>query len=509
MTAGPEKAIKTLLIEDDVDDYLLTTELLSEINDVNYDVVWHAEIPDVEAVFLGNKFDVALVDFQVGKWNGVDLIKEAREIGFKAPLILLTGLQEYEVDIAAADAGAADFLGKGEITPQILERSIRYAINTNESRLALQQQSTVLRSTLDNTDTGFGAFNSAQQLVACNVPFLELLDFYDEAQKIDGFTISDPDALTPFSDRIIERLSAASLSESSQTDLLECASKILEIRRNNTPDGGMVVICDDMTARVMREEIMRDAKKFAEEANRAKSVFLANMSHELRTPLNAIIGFSQIMNKEALGPVGSPQYREYASHIQGAGEHLLALINDVLDISKIEAGEIELRDEKLDLCGLVGSCVAMLRERAAADGISLVTDFSDDTIPLLRADPLRLKQVLLNLMSNSIKFTEPDGTVTIKIRYKPDSGYVMQCTDTGIGIAADDIPKALARFQQINNDLTREHEGTGLGLPLTKALIELHGGSFDLQSQVGCGTTVTIRLPAERRVNQDELSIPA
>ena len=146
----------------------------------------------------------------------------------------------------------------------------------------------------------------------------------------------------------------------------------------------------------------------------------------------------------------------------------------------------------------------MVRERAAARGVSLMTETSGGSIPLLRADPRRLKQILITLLSNAIKFTEPGGAVTVKAWYKPDSGYVLQVIDTGIGIAVEDIPKAMARFQQVDGRLSREFDGTGLGLPLTKALVELHGGSLDLQSQLGKGTTVTVRLPADRCVKQDE-----
>jgi len=261
------------------------------------------------------------------------------------------------------------------------------------------------------------------------------------------------------------------------------------------------VVCRDVTERKKAEAALLAAKEEAELANRAKSEFLASMSHELRTPLNAIIGFSEIMNKEALGPIGSPEYRGYAGDIYASGQHLLALINDVLDISKIEAGGVDLEEENIDLAGTIRSCVTMIRERSVTGGVSLTTDIAEDPMPLLRADPRRLKQILINLMSNAVKFTQTGGTVAVKAWYNPDSGYVLQVIDTGIGIALDDIPKAMARFQQIDGNLNRKYEGTGLGLPLTKSLVELHGGSLGLQSQVGKGTTVTVRLPAERNVN--------
>ncbi|MBT5047363.1 MAG: PAS domain S-box protein, partial [Rhodospirillaceae bacterium] len=266
------------------------------------------------------------------------------------------------------------------------------------------------------------------------------------------------------------------------------------------------VVCRDITERKKIESALQAAMDDAELASRAKSEFLAGMSHELRTPLNAIIGFSDIMKKEALGPVGSPRYREYAGDIHSSGEHLLALINDILDISKIEAGEGELHEDNVDLADIVRSCATMIKERAHKGGIALMTDGIDGTVPSLRADPRRLKQILINLMSNAVKFTEAAGTVTIKVWHNPVSGHVIQCIDTGIGIAVDDIPKALAQFQQVDGTLSREQEGTGLGLPLTKSLVELHGGTLDLQSEIDKGTTVTVKLPVDRTVSSDGIA---
>ena len=233
------------------------------------------------------------------------------------------------------------------------------------------------------------------------------------------------------------------------------------------------------------------------------------MSHELRTPLNAIIGFSEIISKEVLGPVGNPDYRDYAGDILASGQHLLGLIEDVLDLSRIEAGKAELREENVDIPQLIRSCITMAKGQAATGGVSLTVDLDEKTMPSLRADPRKLKQILVNLLSNAIKFNKAGGTVTIKGRHAADSGYTLQVIDTGIGIAPDDIPKALTRFQQLDGDLNRRYEGTGLGLPLAKSLTELHGGSLDIQSTVGQGTTVTVRLPSEQVVVPAPLDGPA
>ena len=249
---------------------------------------------------------------------------------------------------------------------------------------------------------------------------------------------------------------------------------------------------------------LRIARDEAAAANRAKSEFLANMSHELRTPLNAILGFSELMGKATLGPLGNPKYEEYAKDINDSGRHLLALIQDILDLSKIEAGRLELDEEDIDVARTIRSCMVLVKERARNGGVKLKTDIPKG-LPVLHADQRMLKQILVNLLSNAVKFTQPGGEVTLKAWCRPDSGYVFQVIDTGIGIALADIPTALSPFGQVEGDLNRKYEGTGLGLPLTKSLVEMHGGSMDLQSEVGAGTTVTVRFPKERIVYVSEI----
>jgi PAS domain S-box-containing protein len=255
----------------------------------------------------------------------------------------------------------------------------------------------------------------------------------------------------------------------------------------------------DISERRAVEEAMLAVMNEAEIANRTKSEFLAIMSHELRTPLNAIIGFSEILKDETLCPVGSTTYRDYAFDINESGQHLLALINDILDLSKIQSGTDELHEESIDIPEIVNAVMKLVMGLAQTGNVELELDVSDD-IPVLLADELKVKQILLNLLSNAIKFTPVGGKVTLKIWSRAKSGYVFQVIDTGIGIAFEDIPKALAPFQQVDSGLDRNHEGTGLGLPLAKSLVEMHGGYLDLQSEINLGTTVTVRFPAERIV---------
>jgi signal transduction histidine kinase len=241
-----------------------------------------------------------------------------------------------------------------------------------------------------------------------------------------------------------------------------------------------------------------ESKEHAEVANRAKSLFLANMSHELRTPLNAIIGFSQLIKDEVMGPVGKPVYTDYANDIFDAGKHLLEIICNLLDISKIEAGKTELNEELIDPTDLVAASLAAVRVQADRKKIQLAADIPRP-VPLVRGDALRLRQILINLLSNSVKFTE-SGHVRVSIECDLAHGFSFTVTDSGIGMSADEIALALEPFGQIENAITKKYEGTGLGLPLAKRLVELHGGRLIIASTKGAGSTVRVQLPAERIV---------
>ncbi|HZF32290.1 MAG TPA: PAS-domain containing protein [Candidatus Angelobacter sp.] len=306
----------------------------------------------------------------------------------------------------------------------------------------------------------------------------------------------------------------------------------LLVSRQRTSDGGTVHVRTDITRLKQHEQALRESEErlrgmlreleeshaqlerqsiqmtrlagraaeqqhTAEAASVAKSQFLANISHELRTPLNAILGFSEIMKSEMFGPLGSPQYRGYAADIHDSGSHLLTVINDILDLSKIEAGKFELNEEDCDPARLVRDAVRFVAERAGSGGLGLQQRLQP-ALPAVRADGRLVKQILLNLLSNAIKFTPAGGTITVSADVESQSGLALTVADTGIGIAPDQLERVLQPFTQVENTLTRTHAGTGLGLPLCKSLIELHGGRLALESTVGRGTTVTITLPKER-----------
>lgn len=243
-------------------------------------------------------------------------------------------------------------------------------------------------------------------------------------------------------------------------------------------------------------ENLREAKEQAELASRSKTEFLANIGHELRTPLNAIIGFSEVIMSGMLGPVQPPQYGDYARDIMDSGRHLLDVINDILDVSRIDVGMMVLQPESVDLRQIADSALRLISVRATAAGVHLKGEFAE-TVPPVWGEGRRLKQVLVNLLGNAVKFTPEGGSVTLRLFPDPEGdAVVLAVSDTGIGMAAEDIPVALTPFRQVDSRLARKFEGTGLGLPLSKSFVELHGGTMSIQSALDKGTEVTVRLPA-------------
>jgi PAS domain S-box-containing protein len=255
-----------------------------------------------------------------------------------------------------------------------------------------------------------------------------------------------------------------------------------------------VGILQDATNRIRTEENLREAKDQAEVANRSKSKFLANVSHELRTPLNAILGFTEIMQLEMFGPMGAPQYQTYAKDVHDSGQYLLSIINDILDLSKIEAGRMELFPEAVAAGDVFDACLRVVSGRAQSNGVSVHSELPPD-LPRIRVDPRALQQMLTNLLTNAVKFTPKGGRVALAARLDGDQ-VELSVADTGIGIAAKDIAKVLEPFGQADNPHSRRQQGTGLGLPIVKALVEQSGGSFRLESKADAGTTVILRLPA-------------
>ena len=368
----------------------------------------------------------------------------------------------------------------------------------------LAEKSEILQATFDNMEQGLLMMDPSLRVRAWNDRFLVMHDVPEGAISaglpFEGLLRLFA-RLGEYGGRDIEEIVAERVEQvrSLMPRVMEWHrpnGTVIEQHRVRLPDGGILVTYTDITERKRVEVDLRRAKDEAELASRSKTEFLANMSHELRTPLNAIIGFSDVLAGQIFGTLGDRRYADYARDIRESGLHLLNLINDVLDVSKVEFGKVELVEEEFEVASVVESCLRLMRERAHVAEIKLAIDLAQD-LPVLRADRRRIKQILLNLLSNAVKFTPPGGRVTVGAR--DEEGWLrLSVSDTGIGIAEKDLETALRPFGQIDSRLARKYQGTGLGLPLTKAMVELHGGRLELESAPGVGTTAQVLLPPDR-----------
>jgi signal transduction histidine kinase len=379
---------------------------------------------------------------------------------------------------------------------------------------ALTASEARLRDAVDNMAEGFALWDDSNRLVLWNrryeemyphiAPLLRVGASFVELRRHDvgDLPVSVEHSIPDANSALDVGLQAeVALSERQYAD-----GRTYQIRRHRTARGNLVAVHLDVTDTRKRQRKLEKlavelerARDDAEAANRVKSEFLANMSHELRTPLNAIIGFSEVMKGAMLGPLGNSQYRDYAEHIVSSGRHLLSIVNSILDLSKIEAGRQDLNEDAVDLAEMARICVNLVADRARVGEITIRCDDLSD-LPDLRADALRVRQLLLNLLSNAVKFTPPKGEVRLSGRRLPTGGIALSVSDTGIGMDAAELKVALEPFRQIENSFIKKFEGAGLGLPLAKALVELHGGTLDLESRKGQGTTVTATFPPERVV---------
>ncbi|MFN4088765.1 MAG: PAS domain-containing sensor histidine kinase [Alphaproteobacteria bacterium] len=379
-------------------------------------------------------------------------------------------------------------------------------IELKAAHAAVEEKNLQIQVALDNISQGLTMFDARGRLVLYNRRYADLYRLGDAlrvgATRRDLLeaSIAAGNYSAEEAETIVERtLAAAAAPRMGHIIQRLVDGTAVEAAAVHLPNGGSVATFTDITAREQREAELRAARDAAEAANRAKSAFLANMSHELRTPLNAVIGFSDVMRSEMFGPLGNAHYRDYASDIRNSGEMLLELINDILDLSKIEAGKAQVADDVLDVAEVVAGVVGLCRELPDASSVALRWRVAA-RMPLFRGDGRYLRQILTNLVSNAVKFTPAGGRVTVCAGCDVDGGIVLTVGDTGIGIPEELHQRVFEPFYQVQSDLARQYQGTGLGLSLVKGLTELHGGKVDVRSRRHGGTVFGIRLPASRNV---------
>ena len=479
-----------------------------------------------------NTPDLVITDYKMPNIDGAEFVRRFRHLPFcfDVPVIVVTIYEDREFRYRALEAGATDFLlspvdhhefqarSRNLLALRRQQQIIRNRAYSLEQKLSqdhrtlediLHEGQQRLRAVIDAVPAIIYASDADHRLIFMNsyaaqhwgtapetaIGRTAVEVFGDahgrESQSLD-LTVLNTGEILPAYER--------SVTDSSGLELVMLTTK------SPIPDqtGRVAIVVTaalDITERKRAEGKLIGAMEEAELANRAKTQFLANMSHELRTPLNAIIGFSEMLSSESLGPIGSPRYQEYATDINSSAVHLLGIIDEILDLSKIESGKVELREEEIDLQGALSDVVGITRSRVLEAELEL-RNLAVGNLPYLFGDKVKIKQTLLNLLSNAVKFTPPGGRISLNAQVARNHAIEISVTDTGIGMSKDEIPLAMSRFGQVADSMSRSHTGAGLGLSIVTSLIKLHGGTCQIDSEKGKGTTVILQFPPQRTIAQ-------
>jgi len=449
---------------------------------------------------------VAVVDNQLGASRGVDLIPLLKEQSPQIVCVMITAYSAIDAAIQSVRAGASDYLRK-PISPDEVVHSLNNCFDKVQLRkkreqveMALMEREAKLQAIMGSVADGILMISAEGTIEAANPAAHTLFNYPAAALTGSGVAALIPGGVATLEFAAEERSADApaagwTIGRRRGGEDFDMELNVGRMMFHDQPYYTATI--RDVTERLRQQAELEAAKTEAELANGAKSEFLANVSHELRTPLNAILGFSEMLLAEKFGALGSQHYADYAQYIHDSGSHLLAIISDILDVSKIEAGKLAMQFEATDVGMLCDSAISLLKTRAQKDKISLVTDLAAD-MPDLFVDPRITKQILINLLTNAVKFTDQGGTVALATTRRDDGGFRFTVSDTGIGIAAENIERVLLPFGQVDDLYTKNKEGTGLGLPLAKRLTEMHDGTLTLESELGVGTVVTIDLPPAR-----------
>ena len=495
-------AIRAVLIDDNPDDRaLVLRELEREFPGLA--VAHILDAAGFAALLDRGGFDLVVTDYQLRWSDGLYVLKEIKRRYPGTPVIMFTGTGNEEVAVEAMRSGVDEYVIK---TPQrlaLLRLAARSAVGKAENRAALAAAETRHRDLFETVPVGLYRVDPRAGLIDVNPAFRLMFGIADRED------LAAPSVQSLFFPAGFDRAQwIASLQSGAavnrQREVWHSSGESFWIEENVRAVGdgsGRTVAYDgvaiDVTARRAADLLLRAAKEEAELAARTKTAFLSMMSHELRTPLNAVIGFAEILQMQMLGPLGSPRYAEYVRDIHGSATHLLSLVNDLLDVTSIESGRRELREELVSVKRVIEDVLKIIQATASREQLTITTRLPPN-LPDVRADPLALRQVLLNLLSNAVKFTRPSGRIDVTAGLDADGALTIGVRDTGDGMPPQDIPKILSGISRAANPYVRGRQGAGLGLPITKSLVELHGGRLSIDSQPGAGTNVLVSLPPTR-----------
>ena len=500
----PTAAIRVLLIDDDEDCFVITRELLSQLADQTYDLAWSSSYEAALAALSRQAHEVYLIDYRLGSHDGLELLRHAIAGGCQAPIIMLTGQADHEIDVQAMKAGAADYLVKDELDAYRLERSIRYALERQRLLGELEHERYLLYRLMDHLPDSI-YFKDAEsrflRISAAKARRCGLRDPAEAVGKTDFDFFAPADAQQGLADEQAVMRSGEPLVGKEEQHVWPdgrvtwVATTKLPLRDAQGRVVGTFGISHDITQQKLAAEAMREAKEAAEAANRAKSNFLANMSHEIRTPMNAILGMTELVLDSPL----TTSQREYLKMVHESGESLLGLLNDILDFSKIEAGKLDLQRVAFNLRECLGDAMKSLALRDSEKCLELACRIHPDVPELFLGDGSRLRQIVVNLVGNAVKFTER-GEVVLEVRgqrlTESEVELHLSVRDTGIGIPPEKLGVIFEAFEQADTSTTRRYGGTGLGLAISSRLAALMGGNVWAESELGHGSTfhVLVRL---------------
>jgi two-component system, cell cycle sensor histidine kinase PleC len=520
---------QTIVIIDDRITNLKILERLAGSLDEGVTVLTFGNPRDALAAMAEQTPDLVITDFKMPDLDGAEFIRLFKQLpsAGEVPVIVITAYEDNDLRYRALEAGASDYLlspvdhhefrarSKNLLTLRRQQALLRerassleeqIAVEERRHRDALRQSHERLLRVIDAVPVMIGATDRGGRFVFANDRWLQAVGAGE--RSVIGLTpieVRPSDWARRLMDQDRRLIAGEAAPGSFEESFLGAGGESCILLTTKSVLGGedglpsmVVTVSIDITERKNAELALRAAKEIAELANRSKTEFLANMSHELRTPLNAIIGFSQVMAGEMLGPMGTAKYIGYARDIAGSAEHLLKIINDILDVSKVEAGKLGLDEEVLDPAKAVRDILRLVEERVRRADLVMELDL-EPALPQLRADARKIKQVLLNLATNAIKFSHPGGTVTLGARAR--GGEVsLFVQDRGIGMDEAELKTAVTRFGQVASPWSRSQAGTGLGLPLAIGLAELHDAELKIRSRKGNGTTATVTFPMKRTV---------